>query len=248
MRPRAAILLSVILLCGGSIAAQDTRADAAEAYFTFTDPSPLSCLVAWFPPLLIQRGNDLKDFVRSDEFARLRWVYGDERAVDAIFVRAMQLTDNNTGISLLFSAVATMDHETVGINVPMIEIVFPLTSESQEDFLLRRERLPTNFYADTPPGKGGDRDKLQHFFGSAFLSFVFESPRTAERFGDFVERGEDAFIIGGVMDDRDFRANRNGQRFGAALLDNNRLFPSEFLRTVVASEPPCDLSTAPGVW
>ena len=245
MRTRPALLLLLFLACG-RLPAQERSADAAGEYFTFTDPSPFSCLVSWFPPLLIQHGNDLKDFVRSDEFVQLRKDHGDERAVDAVFVRAMRLTDNNTGIALFLSAVATMDHEMVGVNVPVIEIVFPLTSESQEDFAVRRDRLPSHFYADSPPG--GDRDKLQHFFGSAFLSFLFESPRTSERFGDFIEHGEDAFIIGGVMDDRDFRANRQGQLFGAALLDDNRRFPSDFLRAVVASEAPCDLSTSPGVW
>ncbi len=245
MRVRSSLSLVLFLSCA-LCAAQDQTADSTGGYFTFPDPSPFSCLVAWFPPLLIEHGTELKEFVRSDEFARIRRVYGDDRAVDAVFVRAMQLTDNNTGLSLLLSAIATMDHEMVAVSVPVIELILPLTSESQEEFAFRRSRLPTRLYTDTPPE--GDRDKLQHFFGSAFLAFAFESSGTSERFGEFVEHGEDAFIVGGVMDDRDFRANRQGQLFGVALLDNNRRFPSDFLRTVVASEPPYDLTSSPGVW
>lgn len=226
---------------------REDPADSLEGYFTFSDPSPFSCLLALFPPLLIQHGSELKEFIRSDEFLVLRRLRGDEKAVDAIFVRAMQLTDNNTGIALLLSAVCTFDHDVVGLRIPILQIAFPLTSEPTEDFLLRRERLPSHFYGDSPAYAAGDRDKLQHFFGSAFVTFTFESPETAERFGDFVEQGEDQFIIGGVADDRDYRANRQGQLFGQALLEDNRRYPSDFLRAVIVSEP-CDLSSSPGAW
>lgn len=244
MRASAAILVA-LLLCAGASAAQDEAADTLADYFTFGDPSPFSCLLALFPPLLVQHGNELKEFIRSDEFVRLRKEHGDIRAVDAIFVRAMRLTDNNTGVSLLLSAVATFDHDVVGVNVPLLSIVFPLTSESDEEFRLRRERLPRKIYGDTPAGGAGDRDKLQHFFGSAFLTFTLESPETAGRFGDFVERGEEALIIGGAFDDRDYRANRQGQLFGTALLEDIRRFPSDFLRAVIVAEPR-DPSTTPG--
>jgi hypothetical protein len=230
-------ILAALLLCAGSGAAQESARDTLSEYFAFSDPSPFSCLLALFPPLLIQHGNEMKDFVRSDEFARVRKAFGDARAVDAIFVRAMRLTGNNTGMALLISAIATFDHDMVGVKNPVLSIVFPLTSETDADFRARRERLPSHFYADSPPGAGGDRDKLQHFFGSAFITYAFESPETAGRFGDFVEHGEDALIIGGVLDERDIRANRQGQLFGAALLDDNKRYPSDFLRAVIVSAP-----------
>jgi hypothetical protein len=230
------------LVCGALCAAQTAPPDSLAEYLTFPDPGPFSCLFTLFPPALIANGNELKDFVRSDAFAHLRAVLGDARAVDAVFVRAMQLTDNNTGVALLLSAVATFDHDIVGVKVPVLSIVFPLTSESTEEFLARRDRLPAHFYGDSPQGASGDRDKLQHFFGSAFLTFTLESPSAAGRMGDFVERGEDAVIVGGVLDERDIRANRQGQLFGAALLDDNRRYPSEFLRAVIAAEPAGPLS------
>jgi hypothetical protein len=240
-------MLLAVLLCAGLCAAQEDGAEAnlPAEYFSFGDPSPFSCLLTLFPPLLLQHGMELKEFIRSGEFAQIRKKHGDERAVDAIFVRAMRLTDNNTGFSLLLSALSTFDHDVVGIRVPVLSIVFPLTSESDEEFRLRRERLPTHFYGDSPSHPAGDRDKLQHFFGSAFITFAFESPSAAGRFGDFVERGEEAVIIGGALDERDYRANRQGQLFGAALLEENRRFPSEFLRAAVVSDPR-DPSTSPG--
>jgi hypothetical protein len=238
----AAAILVALWLAAAPCAAQDAPADSLAEYFTFPDPSPFACLFTLFPPALIAHGNELKEFVRSDAFAHIRAVLGDARAVDAVFVKAMQLTDNNTGIALLMSAVATFDHDIVGVKVPALSIVFPLTSESTEEFVARRDRLPAHFYGDSPPGASGDRDKLQHFFGSAFLTFTLESPSAAGRFGDFVERGEDAIIVGGVLDERDIRANRQGQLFGVALLDDNRRYPSEFLRIVIAAEPAGSLS------
>jgi hypothetical protein len=81
----------------------------------------------------------------------------------------------------------------------------------------------------------GDRDKLQHFFGSAFLSYSFESSGSAERVGDAIELGEESFVVGGVSDERDGRANHHGQMFGLTLLRDEDVRPSDFLQLVVAA-------------
>lgn len=235
----AAVILSVFVLCSEEGSAQTAALpDSFASYFTFEEAAPFSCLLTYFPPLFIQHGIDLKRFIRSGSFRRLRGRFGDLRAVDAVYIRAMQLTDNNTAVSLLLSALATFDHRTVGLKVPIFRLFFPLSDESEEEFSRRVNNLPTALYADTPPGKSGDRDKLQHFFGSAFLAFVFESRDAAERIGEFVEEGEEAFIIGGVNDERDLRADRQGQDFGLALLADNRRFPSRFIKFVLATAPP----------
>jgi hypothetical protein len=206
------------------------KPDSLESYFRFEDASPLSCLFTYFPPLLIQHEMELKQFVRSHRFGLLRKVYGDRRAVDAIFVRAMRLTNNNTAISLLLSALASFEHRTVGFRVPVFRLFFPLSDESETEFSKRVANLPSRLFEDSPNDAHGDRDKLQHFFGSAFLTFIWESDGAAERFGDFVERAEDAVIVEGVDDDRDRNANREGQRFALHLLDDNHRLPSEFLK------------------
>lgn len=232
---RFLILLLAVAACG-SAAGQETGCaapgDSLAAYFRFDDPPPLACLTAWLPPLLIEHGLDLKDFIRSAEFRALRRRCGDRRAVDAIYVRAMQLTNNNTAAALLLCTLATFDHQLVGLRVPVFQLFFPLTDEDDREFALRVRALPRKLYDDTPPGKPGDRDKLQHFFGSAFFTVACESGDPAERIGEFVEQGEDAIIVGGVNDARDLRADRQGQRFGLALLDENRRLPSHFLTPV----------------
>ena len=227
---------------------KNDTADTLRRYFQFDDPSGLSCLFTYFPPVFIQHGIELKDFIRSKTFRAIRLAYGDVRAVDAVYVRAMQMTNNNTAMALLLAAIATFDHRLVGLKVPVFQLFFPLSNESLEQFNWRVNNLPVQLYADTPPS--GDRDKLQHFFGSAFLTFIFESRDVAERFGDFVEEGEDTFIVDGVLDNRDLRADRQGQDFGIALLGDNNRLPSKFLKFQIASKNVSLLESLPctGVW
>src|ERR1051326_4536282 len=241
-------VLAAMIAFGGmqTTRAQNTAgSDSLLRYLQFEDPAPLSCLFTYFPPFFIQHGIELRSFIRSKTFRNIRTTFGDNRAVDAIFIRAMQLTNNNTAISLLLAALASFDHRLVGIKVPVFRIFLPLSDESEEEFTQRLRHLPCRLYPDGPQGPEGDRDKLQHFFGSAFLTFIFESDEAGDNFGEFIEHGEDAFIVGGVMDDRDRRANHEGQRFGIALLEENRRVPSEFMKPhyVGASIPYCN-----GVW
>ncbi len=203
--------------------------DSLRRYFRFEEAAPLTGLFTFFPPIFLQHDVELREFLRSRTFRMIRSTYGDRRATDAIFVRAMCLTNNNTALALLLCTVTTFEHRMVGIHIPVFEFYFALSNESREDFLRRVSHLPSHFFADSPPNEAGDRDKLQHFFGSAFLAFVFESGASADRVGESIERGEGAFIVGGVDDERDRSANRKGQRFGTALLENNLLYPSAFL-------------------
>lgn len=196
----------------------------------------LQVAIRFFAPLVfpknIQDGYRLKEYIVSDEFAAVRCEHGDASAVDALFERALTLSWNNYYEALLISFVATMDHRQFGVRLPVLGPLLwaPLTSEFPEEFAERVRALPSKLYADTPAGAAGDRDKLQHFFGSAFLTYVFESSEVAERFGTFVELGEEAFIVEGVLDERDFRANRQGAEFGLRLLEEEFTCPSSFLK------------------
>ncbi len=183
-------------------------------------------------PKVIQDEYRLKDFIRGDSFSAFRKAHGDLAAVDAIFDRAMALSWSNVHEALLISMLATFEHRTVGITLPLIGplLWFPLTAEFEDDFRIRVEALPCRLYPDSPADVGGDRDKLQHFFGSAFLTYTLESCETADRIGEFIEWGEDKFVVDGAMDERDTRANRQGQQFGLRLLDDRSVFPSGFFK------------------
>ena len=233
--------LAGIVVCCFLRAAADGRQSGipdsvATDYLTFDEPQAFAFLLPYFPPYLLYDGEQLKDFIRSDEFGRVRSLLGDRKAVDAIYVRAMRLTGGNPAVSLLLSTAACFDHQIVGLRVPLLSIFFPLTGESIADFGARVRHLPSELYADTPPVHGGDRDKLQHFFGSAFFAYVLESRDPAERIGEFVETGEDAVIVDGTYDERDERANRQGQEFGLALLHDSHLYPSTFLTSIIVRQ------------
>ena len=198
----------------------------------------ISFFAPLFFPKIIQDGYRLKDYVASEEFAQVRRSRGDASAVDALFERALTLSWDNYYEALLISFVATMDHRQFGVRIPVLGPLLwaPLTSEFPEEFEERVRALPSQLYADTPSDASGDRDKLQHFFGAAFLAFVFESSEVAERFGTFVELGEEAFIVDGVLDARDFRANRQGTEFGLRLLEEQSTRPSSFLKPATRSQ------------
>jgi len=204
--------------------------DSLGKYLKFEDAGGFDFLLTYFPSFYLQNSIELKKFVRSKIFKKIRLTYGDVKAMDAVFIRSMALTKNNTAISLLISTLACFDHQLVGLKNPVLSIFFPLTSESEVEFYKRVENLPAHIYDDSPRGKIGDRDKLQHFFGSAFISFVFESRDPVDRTARFIELFEDAVIIDGAYDERDLRANCQGSEFGFALLKNNHRLPSEFIK------------------
>jgi hypothetical protein len=200
----------------------------------------LSFLSPLLVPKLIADGATMKEYVRSQEFAALRARVGDKRSVDFLFRKSLDVAWDNTVEGLLLVFVATMDHRAVGLRAPLIgnAVWLPLTSEFEEDFRARVAGLPRELYTDTPAGRAGDRDKLQHFFGSALITYVTESDAAAERVGNFIEWGEELFIVGGVNDPRDVRANEEGRRFAFALLSDPDALPSAFMGSVPPGPSP----------
>ena len=223
----AAIL--VVSVTGAMIAQKESPVASFEPPDAI--PEALSFFAPFFIPKILQDEYRLKEYILSREFAQFRQVYGDVQSVDAIFDRALHLCWNNTGEALLICLLSTMDHRRVGVDLPHVGdlLWLPLTSEFPDEFRTRLDALPTKLYPDTPPGAAGDRDKLQHFFGGAYVALLSESAEAAERTGEFVEWGEEQFIVGGVNDWRDLRADRQGGLFGIGLLSNIELRPSSFL-------------------
>lgn len=191
--------------------------------------SVFDSMVTLFPPILLHNISELKSFIRSDEFLAYKKQNGDQDAVDSIFSKAKELTRGNIGISLLICAIATLDHYTLGIKIPLINLYIPLTNETKADYKKRTDNLPSHFYSNSPKYLYGDKDKLQHIFGSAFLIYVFETEGLAERYSLFVEKIEDRYIKDGNYDKRDIEANKDGQKFGRLLMDNKNTKPSDVL-------------------
>ena len=200
----------------------------------------LSFFAPFILPKILQDTHILKEYIRSDEFSAMRALHGDLFAVDCIFLKSMEITWSNYYEALLIASFSVMDHRNFGVDLPVLGPLFwfPLSSEFQNEFNDRVTNLPVRLYPDSPETIHGDRDKLQHFFGSALVQFVSESREGSERLGDFVEYGESTFIVGGRFDERDRRANQQGRTFGLALLRGSAALPSDFLLLVVASSEP----------
>ncbi|MDP1676563.1 MAG: hypothetical protein Q8L88_06820 [Bacteroidota bacterium] len=188
---------------------------------SFIDPTD------FLPPLLKDEAH-LKRYLRDDRFYELRRTYDDTLAVDAIFDRAMLIADGDVKHALLISILAVMDHKRLGLKIPIIgSVYFPLTFENDSLFRLRRTHLPKKILSNVQ--KASDKDKLQHFFGSAYIAYATRSNSFAEMIGDLFELGEDRFVLGGKDDPRDKQANAKGREFGLRLLKDENVLPSDAL-------------------
>jgi hypothetical protein len=185
-----------------------------------------------FTPDLIKETKQIRAYVRDQRFAELIKRCGDVRAMDFIYLKALKISDHNITRALFLSMIGCLDHRNVDLKVPVIGAIgVPLTFEADSLFKVRYGNLPSRFYDDTPPE--GDKDKLQHFFGSAYIAFASESRELARTSGDLIEWGEARFVVGGVDDPRDRRSNKQGERFGHDLLTVKNLLPSDYLNLTI---------------
>jgi hypothetical protein len=181
-----------------------------------------------FIPDLIKDTRQIREYVRDPRFGVLLKRCGDMRSVDAIYLKALKIAEHNVARALFLALMGTLEHRDLDLKVPIVgSLGVPLTFEEDSMFYARFRNLPTKLYIDTPPE--GDRDKLQHFFGSAYLAFASESRELAGTTGNLIEWGEAKFVVGGVDDPRDKRANKHGERFGHDLLTVRTLLPSDYL-------------------
>ena len=222
------IIVSILLTSGFLFSQQkDTLWLDDEWYYAETDPQPWFDYTDLLPPFFRDEVR-LKRYLRDDRFYALRKLRGDTLAVDAIFDQAMLLADNDIGDALWIATFAVMDHEHLGLKIPLLGyLFFPLTTESDSTFRVRRTNLPKKLLADNP--HASDKDKLQHFFGSALITYITNSETISRWIGNFFENHERLFVLGGRYDERDKLANKKGREFGLRLLYDDTVLPSDVL-------------------
>jgi hypothetical protein len=175
--------------------------------------------------------NSLSKFIASDYFANLKKTTNDLNLADTIYAHAIKLKNYNYSEALLSLTFATLPYRLVPLEIPFTHIVinFPLYSDADSIYLLKNKNLPKNLLYDSPQDSFGDKDKLAHFFGSAFLSyntFIFDF---ADLIGYFVEVFEEAFVVQSTVDFRDLNVDKMGKIFGILLEKNKNLMPSDIL-------------------
>ncbi len=127
---------------------------------------------------------------------------------------------------------ACLPYKEMNVKLPLVPVSLKMHLPSVESplFELKTKNLPSKLFFDTPVSNFGDKDKLSHFFGNAFIEYNFPFFNLSKFLGIFVEKFEETFYVEGAMDKRDIYVNGLGSKFGKDLNENNNLLPSEFLK------------------
>lgn len=167
--------------------------------------------------------DSITKFVSRDEFASLD--ISDLEKTDSIYSYALRVSDSESD-ALLGLTIALVPYNKIPVTLPIIHYKFdvPYLSSEGEYFFKKNKNLPKRFFLDSPQNEDGDKDKLAHFFGSAFLSYNFRVLDYSLFIGYFVESFEETFGISRI-DSRDMRANALGAMFGK-LIRKNKIMPS----------------------
>lgn len=191
-----------------------------QAPFIFTQQSSVSKGV-----------NYLSEFIASDYFIELKKSNTDLSLVDSMYLRAVKFYNYDYQEALLSLTFATIPFRRVPLVIPLINtrIYYPLISANDSISTLKNENLPSRLFFDTPNDNGGDKDKLAHFFGNAFIGYAENILKLADVFGYFVEAFEEDFKAQSEVDFRDVDVNWYGVLFGDMLEVNKNILPSQMM-------------------
>ena len=175
--------------------------------------------------------NYLSNFIASDHFIELKETNTDLALVDSIYLRAVAFTEEDYGEALLAITFTTITYKEVPLVIPLFSslINFPLISADDSTFNLKNKNLPQKLFFDSPNKKYGDKDKLAHFFGNAFLGYSQNIFDLSDLIGYFVESFEESFKVQSKVDFCDLDVNWYGALFGKLLRDNSKLLPSQIM-------------------
>lgn len=174
----------------------------------------------------------VSDYIASQEFKNLKTNHPDIDLVDSIYCKTLNFFGGDISEALLCLTFSTIpfDHITIKLPVICLKVIAHLPSPDKNVFEQRRNNLPKNIFIDSPKDDFGDKDKLAHFFGNAFLSYNLGWFNFSKFIGMFVEKVEDGFFVEGGFDMRDLLVNSYGYAFGKFLKTNPGLQPSNVLK------------------
>jgi len=175
--------------------------------------------------------NYLSEFIASEYFIELKKTNSDLSLVDSIYLRAIEYYNYDYQDALLALTFATVPFRRIPLVVPLIKarIYYPLVSASDSISKLKNQNLPGRLFYDTPDEKEGDKDKLAHFYGNAFIGYEENVLKLAGVFGYFVEVFEEDFKVDSRVDFRDIDVNWYGVLFGDMLEINKKILPSQVM-------------------
>jgi len=174
----------------------------------------------------------ISEYVSSKKFTEIKKQTADLAQVDSIYNYAVKIYYYDYSEAMLALTFALVPYKEIPLKLPLFGISWnvPLPCSADSIYLPKNRNLPQKLFPDSPSGNFGDRDKLSHFFGNAFLSFNISLFNFSEFIGIFIELFEETFKIEGALDQRDLIANELGKQFGEALQTKKHIMPSEFFR------------------
>ena len=173
----------------------------------------------------------LSSYIASPYFSSLKNKINDLSQVDTLFNEALKITGNNYSEALFALTFSTVPYKKVPIEIPLLKLIinYPLVSAGDSLFNLKNKNLPKYLYFDSPADNFGDKDKLAHFFGSAFLSYSSNVFDLTGLIGYFVEVFEKDFVVQSSIDARDLQSDGLGSVFGLLLKKNKDVRPSQVM-------------------
>ncbi len=167
----------------------------------------------------------------SEYIANFKSPKNDIAAVDSIYKFALKVNNNNISDALLSLTFATIPYKEFPLTIPFVKIKMkiPIFAVNDSLFNLKNKKIPKNILFDSPQTNFGDKDKLAHFFGSAFISQRSNIFDFTKIIGIFVEEFEEKFKIDAKFDERDIVIDDLGNMFGKILKKNKSAMPSDVL-------------------
>jgi hypothetical protein len=170
-------------------------------------------------------------FISSDYFKSLSKTNNDLALTDTIYLRMLKYENYNHSETLFALTFAVIPYNEVHIRIPIINRIlnYRLPSVPEKMFIKKNDNLPKRLFFDTPADDYGDKDKLAHFFGSAFISYAQNIFDFGNLIGYFVEVFEEDFEVQNSIDQRDLQTNNLGNIFGEMLKENKSILPSQVM-------------------
>jgi hypothetical protein len=175
--------------------------------------------------------NRISEYIASDYFGSMLHEVDHIALLDTLYLKSLTFNNNNISEALLSLTFASIPYKRVPVTIPLINITlyYPLVSADDSVFLKKNKNLPSRFFFDSPEGEFGDKDKIAHFFGNAFIGYHSTFLDISIFLGLFVEVFEETFQVQNEIDERDLSANYYGRAFGKALKGNMFVLPSQSL-------------------
>jgi hypothetical protein len=165
-----------------------------------------SGIVTFFLPRAVRTGSELRDIIRTTQ---LDSTEPPEVTFDHIYFASLALSHGNESEASFAAAFGCLEHEYLPIELFGFHVPIKITNESDSEFKVRVAHLPKHLYHTLED----DRDKLQHFFASAWLKSSLGMDWLVSLMGEGVEAFETLLTSGGFRDPRDIHANQDGARF-----------------------------------